>query len=168
MSSRRARVPGWPSRTSCVQQQDNSLGSDAFRTAEESQAFGGRRFDIHVFGTDLEKVGDLSADLVAVGAYFRGFGEHGDVGVSNTQMARAKQLDDVADESLAVGALPARVGIFEVLTDVAQARCTQEGVTQGVQYYVSVRVRDDATRVRNAHATEHYEIAGSKCVYVGT
>jgi hypothetical protein len=55
-----------------------------------------------------------------------------------------------------------------VLADVAQARRTQEGVTQRVQNYVSVRVRDDAARVRNAHATQHYEIAGSKCVYVGT
>jgi hypothetical protein len=55
-----------------------------------------------------------------------------------------------------------------VLADVAQARRTQEGVTQGVQYDVSVRVRDDAARVGNADATEHDEIAGSKCVYVGT
>jgi hypothetical protein len=151
-----------------VEQQNYGLRGDAFGTAEEAEAFGGRRFDVHEVGTDFKKLGELAADLVAVGAYFRGFGEHGDVGVSNTQMAGAKQLDDVADESLAIGTLPSRVGIFEVLADVAQARSTQEGVTQGMQYHVPVRVRDDAARVRNAHATQHDEIAGSKCVYVGT
>jgi hypothetical protein len=145
MSSRGGHGPGWRTRSSCVEQQNYGLCGNAFGTAEEAEAFGGRRFDIDVFGTDLEKIGDLTADLVAVGAYFRGFGQHGDVGVSNTQMARAKQLDDVADESLTVGALPSRVGIFEVLADVPQARRSQEGVTQGVQHYVSVRVRDNAT-----------------------
>jgi hypothetical protein len=72
----------------------------------------------------------------------------------------------VTDESLAVGTLPSRVGVFEVLADVAQACRAQEGVAQSVEHNVSVGVGDDAVRVRNAHATEHDKVAGAKCVYV--
>src|SRR6202035_973380 len=88
--------------------------------------------------------------------------------VSDAQMACAEYAENVADEAFAVGALPARIGILEMLADVAQPGSAEERVAQRVENDIAIRVGDDAAGVGNPYAAEHDEITRSKGVYVGT
>jgi hypothetical protein len=70
--------------SSRVEQQHYGLRGDTLGAAEEAEALGGRRFDVHVIGGDFEKLGDLAANLVPVGADSWCFSKHSDVGISYT------------------------------------------------------------------------------------
>src|SRR5690242_16817620 len=96
----------------------------------------GRRLDVHVLDANLEKLGDLAADFVAVGTDLRSLRQHRYVGVSDTQTLTTQHLEYVTDEDLTISTLPSRIGVFEVLSDIAQACGSEESIAQRMQYHV--------------------------------
>src|SRR6185312_9754120 len=108
-----------------VQQQYDGLGGYAFAAAQKSQLLGGGRLIVHVVRADLQQLGNLAADLVAVRPYFRRFGKHGDVSIAHAQFTGAEHVQYMAHEALAVSTLPTWVGVFEMLTDIPQSRSAQ-------------------------------------------
>lgn len=101
----------------------------------------------------------MHADRVAMGANARGLSQQRHISVAYNQTPRGKHPHHRRNKPAAVCATPLRVGIGKVLTDVAQARGTQQRITQGVQQHVAIGVRDHTMIMSNADATEHYRIA---------
>src|SRR5581483_7152988 len=93
---------------------------------------------------------------------FRRFGKDSHVGVSDPQFACAEHAENVMHESLAISALPAWIGVFEVLTDIAKAGGAQQRVAERVEHHVAIRVCHDAACMRYAHTAEHDELARTK------
>ncbi len=53
-----------------------------------------------------------------------------------------------------------------MLTDVAERERAEQCVAQRVDHDVAIRMRDESTFMRDAHAGEHDVVAGTECVYV--
>ena len=85
-----------------------------------------------------------------------------------TRKPRARSIASTCVTNSALGALPARVGVAEVLADVPEPGGAQQRIAQRVQQHVAVGMRHDAVAVGNAHAAEHDEVPGPEGVYVRT
>src|SRR5260221_5326538 len=72
----------------------------------------------------------------------------------------------MAQEHPAVDATPAFVARRKMLADIAERERAQKRVAQRVDRNVAVRMRDDAVRMRDAHAADHYRVAGTECMDV--
>ena len=72
----------------------------------------------------------------------------------------------MAQQRATVGALEPRVGVREVLADVAQRRRAEQRIGQGVQQHVAVGVGDQPMFVGNAHAAEGDEVALAEAMHV--
>ncbi len=53
-----------------------------------------------------------------------------------------------------------------MLADVAKPSRAEQGIAQGVQDHITVRVRDDTAAVRNPYTPQHHEVAFAKGVHV--
>ena len=72
----------------------------------------------------------------------------------------------MSQQRATVGALEPRVGVREVLADVAQRRRAEQRIGQGVQQHVAVGVGDQPMFVGNAHAAEGDEVALAEAMHV--
>src|SRR5579885_1409987 len=149
-----------------IEQKHHGLGGDPLGTPQEAELFGGRRLHVDLLDGHLEELRHLPADVVAHGRELRPLSEHRHVGIPDLQSAVAQHVHHRAHETLAVGALPAGVGILEMLTDVSQAGRSEQRIRERVQHHVSVRVRHDTVRMRHPHPAEHDEIAWAECMHV--
>ncbi|MCY1177672.1 hypothetical protein D9M73_179880 [compost metagenome] len=70
--------------------------------------------------------------------HFRRLGDDGVIDVADLPAFGVDQCDDMTQQRTAVGALELRVGIREMLADVAQRRGAEQGIAQGVQEDVTV------------------------------
>ncbi|MNI77532.1 hypothetical protein D3C73_1338320 [compost metagenome] len=98
--------------------------------------------------------------------HFRRLGDDGVIDVADFPAFGMDQCDDVTQQRTAVGALELRVGIREMLADVAQRRGAEQGIAQGVQEDVTVRVGEQPEAVCNAHTAQSDEIAFSETVHI--
>jgi hypothetical protein len=81
-------------------------------------------------------------------------------------MLRAQHGEHGGHEARALSAPPLRITVRKMLADVAEARSAQQRIAQSMQDHVPVRVRAHTVRVRDTHAPEHDELAGTEGVYV--
>ncbi|MNH07293.1 hypothetical protein D3C76_1250950 [compost metagenome] len=72
----------------------------------------------------------------------------------------------MAQQHAAVGALELRIGVGEVLADIAQRRSAKQGIAQGVQQDVAIGMGQQPELVRNAHPTQGDEIAFREAVHI--
>ena len=78
----------------------------------------------------------------------------GDVRVSHPPAAFADERHDFCQEDLAVNALPLVRRVGEQVADVPEGQGPEEGVAEGVDGHVSVRMGDKAGRRRDAYAAQ--------------
>jgi hypothetical protein len=72
----------------------------------------------------------------------------------------------MTQQPTAVGALELRVGVREMLADVTQRSRAEQGIAQGVEQDVTVRMGEQPEAVCNAHAAQSDEIAFSETVHI--
>src|SRR5450755_729725 len=65
-----------------------------------------------------------------------------------------------------VSPAPARVGRWKVHADVTQRQRAENRIAQGMNRDISVRMREDALRIRDAHAAEYHMLARAECMHV--
>src|ERR1700730_6841566 len=90
-----AQGPQWPRRfgpradqlMSRSNQQHDSLSRNALAAPQKPEPLGGRRLHVDLLLRDLEKLGDLPADLVAYGPNLGRFRQHRDIGIADAQLA---------------------------------------------------------------------------------
>src|SRR6266478_1212535 len=100
-------------------QQHDGLRGDALRASEEPQALGGGRLDVDALPADLQQLCNLASHGLAIGGDLRRLREHREVYVSHGETPCAQQREHARDEASAVGAFPLRVGVTEMVPDVA-------------------------------------------------
>jgi hypothetical protein len=71
-----------------------------------------------------------------------------------------------AQEHAAVGAAVARIAVGKVLADIAVAQRAQQGIAQGMNDHITVRVRNDALRVGDAYTAQDHVISSAEGVHV--
>ena len=84
----------------------------------------------------------------------RGFGNNRSVDVAGYPPGFPQQRNAATEQIPAVGVLPAGVGVGVGVADVAEAGRAEQGVGDGVQHRVRVRVPDQTLRVRDADPAE--------------
>ena len=72
----------------------------------------------------------------------------------------------MAQQGATVGTLEGRIGIGEVLADVAKRHGAKQRITQRVQQHVTVGVSNKTEFMGNPYAAEGDEIAFAEAVYV--
>ena len=88
------------------------------------------------------------------------------IDVADLVAARVDQRRNVAQEHAAVGALPPRVGVRKVRTDVAQRERAQQRVADRVQQHVGVGMPGEPARMRDRDAAQHERPALDQRVHV--
>src|ERR1700736_4363729 len=111
-------APGADQSMSRSNQQHDSLSRDALAAPQKPEPLGRRRLHVDLFLRNLQKLGDLPADLVAYGPHLGRFGQYRNIGVADSQLADQEHVHDRSHEAPAVRTLPLRVGVPEVLPDV--------------------------------------------------
>lgn len=67
------------------------------------------------------------------GGHLRRLGDDGGVDVADPIALGANQTDHVAQQRTAVGALEGRIGVGEVLADIARGAGTEQRIAEGMQ-----------------------------------
>src|SRR6185437_4131350 len=149
-----------------IDEEHHRLRGDAFGPPEKAELLGSRRLYVDPLDIYLEKLRDLAPDVIAHRRELRPLRKHRHIGVSYAELAGAQHVHDRTHEAFAVGALPARIGVLEVLPDVAEPGRPEQRIGKRVQHDVAVGVRHDAMGMRHTHAAQHDEVAGAECMHV--
>ena len=106
------------------------------------------------------------AHLGYVGRHFGLLGHDDAIDIAYAVAVVVEQLVAVAEQQFAVYALVARVGVREVLADVAKGGGTKEGVADGVEQHVGVGVAEEPQGVGYLDSAEPQFAVGDKLVNV--
>src|SRR6516165_8315812 len=134
----------------------------AFAASDESELLAGGRLDGHTRHIDAGDLGDARAHDVAMRADAGRLTDHIDVEMGDTAAARPQALDREGKEPIRGSAAPLRITRRKVHPDVAFRERPQNGVDQGMQDHVSVRMAGQALLVRDAHPAQRDMIASRK------
>ena len=82
-------------------------------------------------------------------------GDHGAVYIGDLPALRAYGLRRTGKQHARISALPTRIGVGKMATDVAQRRGAEQGIGDGVQQHIGIRVPEQPCHVVNVHAADH-------------
>ncbi len=91
---------------------------------------------------------------------------NGGVNVTDLPAFALHLLEHVPQQYPTVGALEGRIGVREVLADIAKRRGAEQCVAQSMQHHVAIRMREQPELVRDPHPTEGDEIALTETMHV--
>ena len=129
--------------------QHDSLGRQALAASGEAQAFGRGRLDADSVQRKLQQVCEAFAHGLAMRLHLGLFADQSDVHIDDAPAARRHALSRVNQEAVRRGALPLRIAGREMVADVAVGDRAKNGVGQGVQARIGVRMADQGLVVRN-------------------
>src|SRR5579859_1550487 len=98
--------------------------------------------------------------------HFWAFGNDYGVDVADAPAMLCQQIAGVGEEGAAGRAMPARVAGGEVAADVAQRRCAEQGIDDGVNQHVSVGMPRQPARVGDGDAADHQGAPFGEAMYV--
>lgn len=116
---------------------------------------GARGFDADAARLDLQGRAQLSLHGLDVGPHLGGITDERAIDVAHLPAFLRDHALGFGEQLLAVGVLISRVGVGEVLADVAQAKRTQQGIDDGMGQGVGVRMAQQALFMGNLNAAQH-------------
>ena len=140
---------------SCLFQQHDCVGTDAFFAACEAEVFGGGGLDGDVVKVDVHYLGEGLLHLGNVGIEFGPFGTNRAVDVSDGVAFGGHDVEGAAEENLGVDVfkLVALLG-REVVADVAHVGGTEDGVADGMDEDIGIGVAKQSEGVLYLDAAE--------------
>ena len=141
---------------SCLQRFDQShrMNGDAQPLAGKAQMLFGGGLDAHGVQRHPEGFGQLFAHGGDVGSQLRLLAEDGGIDVLDLPAVLPDDAGHMAGQHQAVSPGIFGVGIREVLPDVAQSRCAQHSVHDGVGQHVGVGMAQQALLIRDLHTAQ--------------
>ena len=145
---------------------DGSPDFATFAPAHEAEALGrggldgdGIDGDAHDAGEGFPHGEDVRGELGTLEG-------DGDVGVADAPALRGDEGYDLPQQDFAVDALPLGRGVGEQMADVPEGEGAEEGVAQGVDGHVAVRVGHEARFRRDADPAQPHGKPFREGVYV--
>jgi hypothetical protein len=142
------------------------LGRKTLPTPSEAHLFGSGGLQANRVHWYFQQFRDALLHRLAVRLQTWGFCQQGEVRIAHHVAARAHQPKTVRDELVTGSAPPLWIRVRKMLANIAKGHSAKQGVAQGVQENVAVRVRDDAMAVRHAYAGQPHMVARAESVYV--
>ena len=139
-------------------QRSDSVGGYAFLLARKTELFFRRRLHIHLIKFQSELFGDVPAHFLDVGRELRTLRHDRRIDVADAIALRTNHFRDMLQELHARHAFPAIVTVGKVPAEISERRCAQEGVLDGVQQHIGVRMSQKPIFMWNVDAA-HDELA---------
>ena len=134
--------------------------------AHGAEFFSGFGLHIHLTHGQAQGLGDALAHEGNVRCHARGLGHDGRVDVANL-IARLRQaLAHVAQQHQRVGPPVLGIGVGEMAANVAQGRCTEQRIDDGMQQHIGIGVAEQTMGVLNHHPTHHQGPTGHQGMHV--
>jgi hypothetical protein len=146
----------------------DGLCGDAFGAPGKAEPFGRGGLDRDTVGGHASDRGNGRAHGVGVGADLGCFADKGDVYVIDPEPLFGGKPHRVAQEDVALGPLPLRIGGREMPPDIAFGQRTVNGIGQRVQPDIGIGMALQPARVRHRDTAEHDVIARPEPVHVET
>ena len=133
-------------------QRSDSIGGYAFLLARKAELLFRRRLHVHLIKLQIELFGDVTAHLLDVGRELRTLRHDCRVDVADAIALRTNHLCDMLQELHARHAFPAIVTVGKVPAEIAKRRRAQEGVLDGMQQHIGVRMSQEPIFMRDVDA----------------
>src|SRR5512138_1097977 len=146
--------------------QRNRLTRNAFRAPDESELLGRRRFHVHTIEVELEICREIRAHRLSVLAKAGCFGDHCRIDIHDLVATLLQKRADMPYECAAVRTFPTLIAIGEVHADIAERGSAEQCIADGMQEHIAVRVRKNASRMRNLDAGERDEVPVRKRMHI--
>ena len=138
---------------------------DRFAAPDGVAAFVGASLDVDR-AAGAENAGQGLAHLSLKGQKPGLFRQNGDIDVHHALPGLAETIGDGLEEQAAVGVFPFRVGVGELLSDVAPGHGAEDCIDDGMNDHVAVAVGDGAELIRHDHPADQQLAAGLELVNV--
>ena len=146
--------------------QCNSLGCRTFLAAHKSQPLGGSGFDGKLSGSQVENTGKYLHHFGDVGGNFGILKANCCINVSNTPVFFFKQYRNFFKQQPAVGIFKIRIIIGKIITDIAQAGSSQQGIHDSMDQHIGIRMPQQTLMVRNLNPANDQLTPLGKPVYI--
>jgi len=120
--------------------QDDGLAGDGLTSANGADVLTGLGFDVNRQLAHLEDSCQVGANCRLMGAELGLLGMNDHVAIDGPPARSREPLDYLCQHTRAIGSLPARVGIGVMLSNIAEAGGTQNGIGDGMTHHVGVGV----------------------------
>src|SRR5690606_25764217 len=94
--------------------------------------------------------------------------DDGGVDIPHLPALGLNQLEHMAQQHPAIGALELRIGVRKVLADIAQRHRAEQCIAERMQQHVAIGMRQQAALMWNPHAAERDEVALAEAMHVVT
>lgn len=129
-------------------------GGDAFAAAEGAEVFVGGGFDADVTDVEVEGFGDIELHALDVGGDLGFLGDEGGVDIDQAALVKGDLPGGFLEEDAAGDILPAGIGVFEEMADIIFTQGAEDGIADGMQEGIGIRVSIEASEVGNFNAAE--------------
>lgn len=148
--------------------QDDRVAADGLTAANMADVFASFGFDIHAFGRPLQEAGQIVPNGRFDRPQFGFLGENGDVGIDRLPAPALELRQGFAEETLRGHVFPLRVRIGVSVANVAQTHRAQQGIGEGMQDDIGIRMANQSARMGNADAAEDQRPSFGQAVGVVT
>src|SRR5262249_5403813 len=153
-------------RLSLPLQRDDGLRLGGAAFADRADLFRCLELDADAVELDSERMRDPFADRAAVVLQLRALEDDGGIDVDDRVAELERKLFRVAEEDERIASFPARVGIGEMHTDIAEGGGAENGIGDGVGEDVGVGVSGESEFAGDGDAAENERAAGLDAVHV--
>ena len=147
------------------EQADRTRRNTLFRPGK-AQALFRRGLHIHLFYADAQGISNVLPHLLDMRSHLRLLGDDRRIDILNKICFLRDQLSDMGQQLQAVRPLIGRIVIREMLADISQSRCSEEGVTDRMQKHVRIRMAKKAKLMGNLHAANDQLAAFYQTMYI--
>ncbi len=130
------------------------MGGNALFTTDVTKRFAGGGLDTDGVHRDLQERCHGGTHRWDMGHDLRTFQDQRTVHVAYGPPFFIQQPDNPCEQELAIGTLPCRVGIREVLADITQGSCTEQGIAHGMQEHIRIGMAQSTGRMGDTNASE--------------
>lgn len=130
------------------------MGCRALFGSHKAKPFIGRRLDGNLVRRDVENAGNVDEHVGNVRGDLRTFKNDGRINIDDGEAMLLKQIADVPQEKHTGNPLVSRIRVREVLSDISKAGRPEQGIHDGMEENIGVRMAVEPLRVGNIHAAE--------------
>lgn len=146
--------------------QGHRVCGHAFFSANETHGLIGGGFNANSIFSYTKQVSDHRPHGRHMGHDLGSFQDQGAVHIAHGPAALTDQAHHFLQEHFTISTFPACIGIGEVLPDITQSNRAEQGITQGMEQYISVRMAKGTYRMGDQHTTKPELAALYQAVYI--
>ena len=142
------------------------MHSDTFFTSDKPELFGGSGFNVHLVQINLKIRSNQRAHRFNMRRHFWRLSNDGVVDIADLPAFGVDQAHHMTQQHATVRTFEGRVGVREMLADIAQRRGAEQRITERMQQHVAIRMGQQTKFMWDSHTAQGNKIALSKTVHI--